>query len=51
MIHGIPYSEKWKKDALKKKTFEELGYKVVTMWESDYYKFKKELNRNIRENV
>lgn len=43
-FHGIPYSKKWEKDALKKKSLEDLGFNVVTIWESDWFKIKKSLN-------
>ena len=44
MCCGIPYSKKWEKDALKRQSFEEAGYKFVTIWESDWFDIKKLLN-------
>jgi hypothetical protein len=43
LYHGTPYSQKWKKDEIKTKAFEDLGYKVVIMWESDWVQYEKSL--------
>jgi len=41
LYHGVPYSQKWEKDQCKRKTFEDLGYRVVVMWESDWIEHEK----------
>lgn len=41
LYHGVPYLKKWEKDELKRKTLEDLGYKVVIMWESDWIEHEK----------
>jgi G:T-mismatch repair DNA endonuclease (very short patch repair protein) len=48
-FHGVPYSKKWEKDQRKKQAFEEAGYTFLSIWESDWFKIKKELKN--RENV
>lgn len=50
-FHGMPYSEKQKKDEEKKKFYEEQGYVVIVKWESEWIEDKKEMKkRNIKWN-
>lgn len=43
LYHGTPYSQKWEKDEKKRKAFEDLGYTVVIMWESDWIQHERSL--------
>jgi len=45
MFHGIPYSEKQKKDEEKKKFYEEHRYVVNVKWESEWIEDKKEMKK------
>ena len=46
LYHGVSYSVKWEKDKKKIDTFKNLGYNVVTMWESDWIEFEKSVKMN-----
>lgn len=44
LFHGRPYSEKWAKDAAKRKRYEDAGFTYVVMWESDWIEILRRLN-------
>lgn len=52
LYHGVPYSNKWEKDAKKRKAFQDLGYTIVIMWESDWVQHEKLLKMtNVVQNM